>query len=292
MYYQAKHFLKRIRYHIRRAQAARRWGAGNLQRTPAVLGNAMPKSGSHLIIQILEGLTEVGPFVNPGFPPVNRFEDNRKLSDAQTLAATRAMRPGDIRYGYLQAREPFISALAEPGRATVFVYRDPRDWVISQVFYATDMHAGHMLHEYYRSLPTMEARINAAIEGIQRDPSGFQNLEGLRAPSVVERYSHYVGWLDVPEVLCLRFEDLIENRESTIEDVLKYLEIFDFRSSIPKKRAVEVLAKGIAPRKSGTFRKGKPGNWREHFTEGNVARFKAVAGELVERLGYGEDGNW
>ena len=66
--------------------AARKWGADKLRAAPAVLGNAMPKSGSHLIIQILLGLTELGPFVNPGYPPVNRTEDNRKLPEDRILA--------------------------------------------------------------------------------------------------------------------------------------------------------------------------------------------------------------
>ena len=58
--------------------------AGDLipcSKTPSVLGNAMPKSGSHLINQVVQGLTRLGPFVNPGFPPVNRDEVNEKLPD-------------------------------------------------------------------------------------------------------------------------------------------------------------------------------------------------------------------
>ena len=268
---------------------------------PAVLGNAMPKSGSHLLIQILEGLTELGPFVNPGFPPVNRAEDNTKLPDDKVLAEIRAMQPGDIRYGYLHAEEPWLSAVTGPGRAqkraTLFVSRDPRDWVISQIFYAKDMHEGHMLHEYYNALPTMEARINAAIEGVHEDLSGFKqpavaNQTGLRAPSIVERYSHYLGWLDTPGVLCLRFEDLILHREPTLHKILDYLTTFNFQPSTSRSETITTLSASIAPRKSGTFRKGQPGNWREHFTEGNVARFKEVAGELVVRLGYEANEDW
>lgn len=284
VFFTLKQSLKTLRYHLRRAQTARRWGADNLRAMPAVLGNAMPKSGSHLLIQILEGLTELGPFVNPGFPPVNRAEDNTKLPDDKVLAEIRSMRPGDIRYGYLHAEEPWLSAVTGPGRATIFVSRDPRDWVISQIFYAKDMHEGHMLHAYYNSLPDMEARINAAVAGVQTPE--------VSAPSVVERFSHYLGWLDVPDVLCLRFEDLILNREATLHKILDYLSTFNFQPSTPRETAIAILSASIAPRKSGTFRKGQPGNWREHFTAGNVARFKEVAGGLVERLGYEENEQW
>jgi hypothetical protein len=156
--------------------------------------------------------------------------------------------------------------------------------VISQVFYAVDMHAGHMLHKYYSELSSMEERINASIEGV--------STPEVSAPSLVERYSHYAGWLETEGVLCLRFEDLIENRKSAIGDILDYLSTFDFRPSIPREEAIVILERGIAPQKSGTFRKGKPGNWREHFTAENINRFKAATGDLLVRLGYEEDDSW
>ena len=261
-------------------QAARRWGAADLAAMPAVLGNAMPKSGSHLLIQVLAGLVELGPFVDPGYPPVNRGEDNQKLGDAAVLRAVNGMLPGEIRYGYLHAAPPWVPAATGPGRATIFIYRDPRDWVVSQVFYATDMHEGHMLHDYYNSLDTVEARINAAIEGV--------DAPGVQAPSVAERYGHYLGWLDVPGVLCVKFEDLIEDRRSKIGEIFEYLAIFDFRSSIEREKSIDVLASGIAPAKSGTFRRGTPGEWRERFTAENLRRFERFAGDLARRLGYGD----
>ncbi len=244
----------------------------------------MPKSGSHLIIQVLEGLTRLGPFVNPGFPPVNRYEDNRKQPEERVLAEVRAMQPGDIRYGYLHATEPWVSALTGPGRATVFVYRDPRDWVISQVMYASEMHPGHMLHEAYSALE-MPARIDLAIRG---GPAA-----GLEAvPSLTERYGHYTGWLEVPNVLCLRFEDLIQERDRAMDRILDYLGGFGFRPGMPRAEARAALAVGIAPGRSGTFRKGQPGNWREHFSPENVRCFKERAGDLLVALGYEPDHTW
>ena len=101
------------------------------------------------------------------------------------LANIQRMRPGDIAYGYVKAREPFISALTAPGRATIFVYRDPRDMIVSHVFYATQMHKGHWMHRYYtETLHTMEERINAAIQGVEEpgtraDADIRQQVRGL-----------------------------------------------------------------------------------------------------------------
>lgn len=245
----------------------------------------MPKSGSHLIIQVLQGLIKLGPFVNPGFPPVNRAEDNSKLPDDQVLANLKRMQPGDIAYGYIKAREPFTSLLAEAGRATVFVYRDPRDMIVSHVFYATQMHPGHGMHSYYtQTLHTMEERIEAAIRGVEE--------QGAELSPIRKKYEGYMGWLEQPEVLCLRFEDLILEQSATFDQLLDYLSRCGFRPEVERSKAIGALQAAIAPQRSGTFRKGKPGNWQEHFTEGNKTFFKEQTGDLLVRLGYEKDDNW
>lgn len=283
--YTMKHWLKLGRWQARRAVTAMRWGPRNLYRSPIVLGNAMPKSGSHLIIQALLGLTHLGPFVNPGFPPVNRAEDNSKLPDSDILANIRRMRPGDIGYGYISARKQFIAALTTPGRATVFVYRDPRDMIISHIFYATQMHNGHWMRRYYtETLHTMEERINAAIQGVDKP--------GSELTDVRKRYEGYLGWLDQANVLCLRFEDLIYDRQATLGYLLNFLEKRGYKPRLSRVEAIEALNQAIIPQNSGTFRKGKPGNWREHFTEANKSLFKEKAGDLLIFLGYEKDNNW
>jgi sulfotransferase 6B1 len=284
-YYPTKHWLKLFRWKFRRWMTARRWGEENQRSTPAVLGNAMPKSGSHLIIQVLQGLIPIGPFVNPGFPPVNRSEDNRKLEDKAVLANLEQMLPGDIGYGYINSRQPFLSLLTQPGRATVFVYRDPRDMIVSHVFYATQMHEGHGMHAYYTQvLKTMEERIHAAICGVEEPGS---ELSPIRA-----KYESYLGWLQQPGALCLRFEDLILDRQAALGRLLDYLAQRGFTPTFPRSQAISVLEQAIAPQKSGTFRKGKPGNWEDHFTDANKAFFKEQAGDLLVQLGYEMGNDW
>lgn len=285
LYFTTKHLLKSVRWQGRRAIVALRWGPAALHRTPAVLGNAMPKSGSHLINQVVQGLTRLGPFVNPGFPPVNRDEVNDKLPEAEVLANLNRMRPGDLGYGYIKARQPFVSLLTRPGWATIFVYRDPRDMLISHVFYATQMHKGHGMHRYYtETLQTMEERINAAIQGVEEPGS---QLSPVRA-----KYEGYLGWLDQPAVLCLRFEDLILDRPAALGRILDYLVQRGFVPRLPRDQEIALLEQAIAPKKSGTFRKGQPGNWKEYFTPANKALFKELAGDLLIRLGYESDQDW
>lgn len=284
-YFSLKHYLKVARWKVRRGATASRWGLGELQRAPIVLGNAMPKSGSHLIIQVLQGLTSLGPFVNPGFPPVNRGEDNRKLSDRAVLANIQRMLPGDIGYGYISATPTFIDALTRPRRATVFVYRDPRDMIVSHIFYATQMHPDHWMRRYYtETLSTMEERINAAIQGVDEP--------GSELTPIRRRYEGYLAWLEQPEVLSLRFEDLVLNRQAVLKQLLDFIRGRGLNLKMPRVQAVSILDASVAPKKSGTFRKGQPGNWREHFTDANKALFKEKTGDLLTRLGYETSDEW
>ncbi len=277
--------LKQWRWRQRRAQAARRWGRGELARMPAVIGNAMPKSGSHLLIQVLLGLTKLSPFVDPGLPPLSRSAANRNLAEAEVVANLRRLGPGDIAYCYLHARPPYVAELAKDGVASFFIYRDPRDVIVSQVFYATEMHEGHGMHAYYtQQLSTTEQRIDAAIRGVQEP--------GAQLSPIREKYEHYLGWLQQPAVMAVRFEELIGARTQTIGRMLDHLAARGFEPQPPREEAISILSSAIAPRASGTFRRGQPGEWREHFTEANKRVFKEATGDLLVRLGYEANERW
>jgi hypothetical protein len=276
--------VKKWRWRRRRTAAARRYGAEALAAAPTVIGNAMPKSGSHLLSQVLLGLTRIGPFVDPGMPPLTRSASNDNLSEEQVLARLDELQSGDIGYGYLHARDPYIERLSRKGVAGFFVYRDPRDVLVSHVFYATELYPRHGMHEYYQGLENVEARLNAAIEGV-REP-------GFELSAIGEKYANYVGWLDVPEVHSLRFEDLILARNAALEGILGHLAARGFELQMEREEAGARLAEAVAPRRSGTFRRGQPGEWREHFTAENKARFKAATGDLLQRLGYEENADW
>jgi len=282
---QIKQPFKKLRWCARRARTARAWGAAELARMPIVIGNAMPKSGSHLLIQVLLGLTKIGPFVDPGLPPLTRSAGNRNLSERAVLANLNNLQPGDIAYAYLHAREPYFNGLSQPNVAAFFIYRDPRDVIVSQIFYAMEIHKGHGMHHYYaEELKTMEERVNAAIQGVQTTTT---QLSPIRT-----KYDHYSGWLSQGRALSLRFEDLILDRQPTLNRILDHLAARGFSPQPPRTRSITALEAAIAPRASGTFRKGQPGEWKQYFTEGNKLAFKAATGDLLQHLGYERDAKW
>jgi len=280
-----KSILKRMRWNLRRSISGFKYGFDNLINAPIIFGNAMPKSGSHLLTQILQGLTVMGPFVDPGYPPVNRSEKNHPVDPRKVLRNLQEMRPGDIGYGYIHAVEPYLALLTQPDRATIFIYRDPRDMIISHIFYATDLNKNHGMHNYYtEKLSSMAERIDAAIRGVEEI--------GHELASVSQRYQSYTGWLSQPEVHCVKFEDLILNQESALVALLDYLMERGARFSIEMGDAINVIREHIDPKKSGTFRKGVPGGWRDHFTAENKDLFKQETGDLLQKLGYEDHDQW
>src|SRR5512147_524409 len=96
-----------------------------------------------------------------------------------------------------------------------FIFRDPRDVVVSHVFYVTDMEARHVHHDYYQSLPDFDARLMVSILG--------RPDAGVEFPDIAARFAPYLGWLDHDEVLAIHFEDLINDRTSALSRIMDHL---------------------------------------------------------------------
>lgn len=281
--------IKTIRRTIRPAaktlQAMARWKSLSFENTPPVFGNAKPKSGSHLLLQILNGFTKIMPYKYVESDPVRTIEKNGKRKTEQEVRNELEQIPaGVIGWGYVETSSENVAFLCSPHRVNYFMYRDPRDLLVSQVFFATDMHEDHGMHEFYKALPDFGERLKVAITGIDQD--------GLYMVNVKQRYASVFEWLEQPHVMCVRFEDLINNRDATLEAMLDEVESTGYKIPTPREQALSVLVAAIQPRKSHTFRSGKTGGWREHFTERHKELFKDVAGDLLVKLGYEKDQDW
>src|SRR5690349_18387444 len=280
--------LKSLRRFLREpgkyAQAVLRWRRLSFD-APPIFGNSKPKSGSHLLLQILNGFTQIMPYKYVEADPVRTIEKKgRRKTEAEVAAELARIPRGVIGWGYVEPTPENIALLCQPHRVNYFIYRDPRDMLVSQVFFATDMNEEHGMHEFYRSLPDMGERLKVAITGIDQD--------GLYMVNVRQRYASVFEWLDQPNVMCIRFEDLVNHREATLEAMLDEVESIGYHIPTRRKKAMSVLVQAIQPRKSRTFRSGKAGGWREHFTPEYKSLFKDIAGDLLVRLGYEKDNDW
>jgi sulfotransferase 6B1 len=280
-----KSFRRFLRGSGKYAQAILRWKRLSFNEAPPIFGNSKPKSGSHLLLQILNGFTQIMPYKYVQADPIRTIEKGgRRRKKEEILNELKQTPRGVIGWGYVEASPENVAFLCQPDRVNFFIYRDPRDMLVSQVFFATDMHEEHGMHDYYKSLPDFSERLKVAITGINRD--------GLRMVSVKQRYEGVFQWLEQKNVMSIRFEDLINNRETTLNAMLDEVEKTGYRIPTPREKALSVLVSAIQPKKSHTFRSGKTGGWREHFTEEHKQLFKDMAGDLLIRLGYEKNNDW
>lgn len=280
-----KNFRRTLRPYGKTAQAIWRWKRFSFNDAPPIFANSKPKSGSHLLLQVMNGFTQIMPYKYVDADPVRTITyGGRRKQKEEILADLKHTPKGVIGWGYVDATPENASFLTSAGRVNYFIYRDPRDMLVSQVFFATDMHEEHGMHDYYNSLPDFGARLNVAITGIDRD--------GLKMVSVKQRYEGVFQWLEQKNVMCIRFEDLINNRDATLLKMLDEVEKTGYKIPTPREKALPVLVEAIQPKKSHTFRSGKTGGWKQHFTDEHKKLFKEVAGDLLVRLGYEKNNDW
>jgi len=252
---------------------------------PILLGISFPKSGTHLLDQILLGFSNVAPYSKRlhSFYAEYEGESGVKRTPEQAFAWLDSLRPRDVASAHLFARPETAARVCSPRFIPYFIFRDPRDVVVSHVFYVTDMEARHVHHDYYQSLPDFDSRLRVSILG--RPNTEIEFLD------IADRFAPYLGWLDHDEVLSIHFEDLINDRTSALTRIMDH---FLARAPLhaPRQLILNSLEASINPGQSPTFRSGKTGEWKKHFTDEHKKIFKDVAGDLLVRLGYEKDGNW
>jgi sulfotransferase 6B1 len=252
---------------------------------PILLGISFPKSGTHLLDQILLGFNRVAPFSRRVASMFANYDGatGRKRGTEETLAWLRTLRPLDIASAHLFSLPEAVDYVCTPAFVPYFIYRDPRDIVVSHVFYVTEMEPNHVQHPYFASLPDFDARLKASILGRPGAEVEFFDIG--------TRFKAYEAWLDQPGVLQIHFEDLVNNRAAALQRIIDH-----FLARVPLKTPLETLLTAledsINPGKSPTFRSGKTGEWKKYFKDEHKAIFKQVAGDLLVQLGYEKDDNW
>ena len=258
-------------------ESAWRWKRLSFKDIPPIFGNSFHKSGSHLLLQILYGVMEIAPYRHLEQKPVRMTTaEGRHRSTGEIMQDMARLKPGVIKWGYLSYLPEFINFFSQnPQIAPLFIFRDPRDQLISSIYYAIDIHKQHAQHEFYASI-TMDECIKTAIKG--RDVPGLQYL-----PSIKAQYDRIIGWIIAPDILAFRFEDLVTKPGPQIHRLLDFLEAKQLPIQMDRDTAVATILTAIQPEKSPTFRKGKTGGWQDHFSEEHIQLFKEVTGDLLDR---------
>lgn len=253
---------------------------------PILLGVSFPKSGTHLLDQVLLGFGAFAPFARRlhSFYAEYEGESGYKRPPEAALRWLDGLNPLDVASAHLFARPQVLERVCTPRFVAWFIYRDPRDVVVSHAYYVTEMAPQHPHHRYYtETLQNFDERLMTSILG--------RPDADIEFPDIAARFAPYRDWLTHPGVQPLQFEEFVHQRRSALGRVADHF-LQRVPLDVPKEKLLDALEAAIQPEKSPTFRSGKTGEWRKYFKEEHKQAFKQVAGDLLIQLGYEKDNNW
>ncbi|MGY4867394.1 sulfotransferase domain-containing protein [Mycolicibacterium elephantis] len=252
---------------------------------PAVLVNSVPKSGTHLLTQIVEGLES-----NDDWGTFIRSTPSLTLREVSPERLNREMKklvPGETARGHIFWHQSLAESITENGIVSYFIYRDPRDIALSEARYLSSMNRYHRMHRVYRGLSPDEA-LMLSIRGWPESEN-----RGVYYPDIGTRIRRYTGWLTHTATLAVRFEDLRgANLAGWARRIVQhYVDASGHSDSDADQMALRATQM-VDPCRSHTYRKGKSGGWRETYKREHMEAFHDVAGSLLLELGYESDEGW
>ncbi|MGP1383522.1 MAG: sulfotransferase domain-containing protein [Thainema sp.] len=257
-----------------------------------VICNSYPKSGTHLLYQILYSI-----------PSLYKWDD---IVSVQALCGVMntashvrwkvgSAPDGSIVRSHLMYCNEVLEIFQEFNCKIFFIYRDLRDVAVSHARWITKEER-IFLHKIYETYPDFDAQLMSSIKGV---PLGSPFGSNLSQPDVGTDFSRWRGWVTDPNTYAVKFEDLVgergggseEKRLYIVEQILAHLEINLSLEQIKSQFASYVLN----PEESHTFKKGGKGSiggWQAFFKEEHKQAFKEVAGKVLIELGYEQDLSW
>jgi hypothetical protein len=180
----------------------------------------------------------------------------------------------------------------------VYVMRDGRDSLVSQYFFICRFIKdgdNPVIPRVYRPL----------LGGIKNKADAARNLprflEGVLTRPVTSRpwHEHVRSFYEVnnPGVVMLKYEDLVDNGAPALAEAMARLTgeapDLDRAGATLRKFAFERLSKRKPGQQGSAFlRKGRSGDWVNHFTRESAEIFDRYAGEALVQAGYEKDRSW
>ncbi len=267
--------------------------------------NGFPKSGLHMLVLMARPLVapvapndedEIFPGVLAAWSGThkgNSWKRERTPVEWTTFKIGR-VGPGQFIRGHSAYDLELANFLWLMGIGHIFIYRDLRDVAVSQVYHimtAAETGKGHPNPQKFLDLGGFDEMLEAVIVGLD-DYTG-----------VVERWGFYAPWLKVPWTLRMKYETMLHRPHEMAEIILRYTfarspGIYDFGTGIEEGEwladVVEEMVKTSRRTDlSPTFREGRVGDWRTHFTQKHIRLFKEVDKEnWLVRMKYEQSSDW
>ena len=215
--------------------------------------------------------------------PTTNFitEDQKILQKLKKL-------PKDILISPLYIRYSEFDKLHKPDIYKAFyIARDPRDLIISNYFSLKYSH-----DPYHPYILKMREKLNS----ISQDDGITDIINSFTAGTK----KTLDGWYKQKSknIKLIRFEDIFGAKQFNVfSDLLNHCNI-NISATDVKFLLEKYSFKNISGRKQGSedikhhYRKGIPGDWKNHFTNQHKDLFKNLSSNLLVIYGYEKDNNW
>lgn len=272
--------LKRVQYTLMRNVRGRTAGEMRLLEVgPRVLANSIPKAGTNLLSRVMKMMPNT----------VERWSYHIDETLPGIERQLRAGRRGQVVTAHFPWSDGLASLARELDYRVLLMVRDPRDIAVSNVNYVTRMDLSHPLHRVLEDLPDDDARLMTMIE-----PPG-DLLAGLPDVWQNDGLVTFLPWLDEPNCLVVRFEDLVGAKgggsdavqHKTIQQIADHIGA-SLNDALHAKIARELFGNS----ESKTFHKGQIGGWKAHFKPEHTSAFKRRSNAVLVRLGYENGKDW
>lgn len=241
---------------------------------PPLFVNSLPKSGTHLLLQVTRAL--------PGVRYLNRFIatspsiTQRERAPDELARRISAVLPSETLGCHLYCSAEAKAALQGINALHLFIYRDPRDVIVSEAYYLSEMNRWHRMHKHFAKLGNDRDRLQLALNGLDR-----------RYPECNSRLLPYSGWLQDPDTLAIRYEDISgAGRDSQL---LRIIDAYTARTggmAEDRSALLQALKTAIDPGKSHTFRRGGTGKWRQGLSDAEARALTEQLRPSLEAFGY------
>lgn len=246
------------------------------------------KSGTNLVGRLIASLGY--RMIGPGFEPSYRHLDASWAASGRPAGSWAPSPDGLATFilaSYptgtcacvhrLSARSRRTAGLMKRRVPIVFNYRDPRDVLISEIYYTMSSPPPFASRQresrLFRSMATMEDRIDRVLDADEYFDVTFRQHEWL---------------LRRPEILAVSYEELVGPHGGGTAA----LQLKATRRVMQHLAAAGTSPAGVAAtlynRRVRTFRQGRIGSWRQEFTPRLQRKFIALHRDILEMYGYPE----
>lgn len=246
--------------------------------------NSVPKAGTHLLTAELDRFPELQNSrlhleVSKIKVPDRRTPAGYPVIDlAKVARATSHVRKSQFFSAHLYWTQELEHLVSADGTAMIFMVRDPRDVLLSRLHYVVGLRR-HWMHDYLTTqFDNPTDRLRALIRGNPAAPFVLP----LRAT-----LESYLPWTQSPNVLTVRFEDLVGVRGGgSAEAKLAALRAIASHCGLAPSHLQELATSSSGA--TATLRKGQIGGWRDEMPAEILREIARDCDDLLEAYGYAD----